>query len=177
MKLGRLNLESINKIIEDFAKKLVIDLRASLKNKGVVGGGGQESKLGASIKYDLTYPKGDLKMDLSMNDYGRYVDAGRGATNSGSKPGKVKGKIERWVRLRPEIFKKDRPEKLKNMPANKYIKLVAFFIARKIHKQGYKGNHFFTEVINDGRQEILAQKIRQEYGKVIKNNLDTWQSQ
>lgn len=177
MKLGRLNLESINKIIEDFAKKLVIDLRASLKNKGVVGGGGQESKLGASIKYDLTYPKGDLKMDLSMNDYGRYVDAGRGATNSGSKPGKVKGKIERWVRLRPEILKKDRPEKLKNMPANKYIKLVAFFIARKIHKQGYKGNHFFTEVINDGRQEILAQKIRQEYGKVIKNNLDTWQSQ
>lgn len=177
MKLGRLNLESINKIIEDFAKKLVIDLRASLKNKGVVGGGGQESKLGASIKYDLTYPKGDLKMDLSMNDYGRYVDAGRGATNSGSKPGKVKGKIERWVRLRPEIFKKDRPEKLKNMPENKYIKLVAFFIARKIHKQGYKGNHFFTEVINDGRQEILAQKIRQEYGKVIKNNLDTWQSQ
>jgi len=63
------------------------------------------------------------------------------------------------------------------MPANKYMKLVAFFIARKIHKQGYRGNHFFTEVINDGRQEILAQKIRQEYGKVIKNNLDTWQSQ
>jgi hypothetical protein len=63
------------------------------------------------------------------------------------------------------------------MPFDKASKSLAFLISRKIAKNGYKANHFFTEVINDGRQEILAQKIRQEYGKVIKNNLDTWQSQ
>ena len=73
MKLGRLNLESINKIIEDFAIKLVNDLRLSLKNKGVSYGGGQESRLAASIKYKLTYPKDDLKMDVSMNEYWKWV--------------------------------------------------------------------------------------------------------
>ena len=63
------------------------------------------------------------------------------------------------------------------MPFDRAAKTLAFLISRKISKKGYKGNYFFTEVINDGRQEILAQQIRQQYGKEIKNNLDTWQSQ
>jgi hypothetical protein len=168
LKLGRLNLESINKIIEDFAIKLVNDLRLSLKNKGVSYGGGQESRLAASIKYKLTYPKDDLKMDVSMNEYWKWVDGGRG---TGPVPS---DKILPWVKKKG-IARKFAQEK--KMPFDKASKSLAFLISRKIAKNGYKANHFFTEVINDGRQEILAQKIRQEYGKVIKNNLDTWQSQ
>lgn len=169
-------MESINKIINDFAVKLVNDLRKSLKEKKVTYGGGQESRLGASIKYNITYPKNDLKLDISMNDYWKFVDKGRGTGPDDIKT--VKKAI--YPRILPWVKKKGiaRPfAQEKKMPFDRAAKTLAFLISRKISKKGYKGNYFFTEVINDGRQEILAQQIRQQYGKEIKNNLDTWQSQ
>ena len=41
----------------------------------------------------------------------------------------------------------------------KEIKQLSFLIARKIHKKGYDGNQFFSEVINDGRLEKLEKDL------------------
>ena len=158
---------SVNSIVEQFAIKLVSDLRKSLKDKNVTYGGGQESRLAASIKYKISYSKG-LTMDISMNDYYTFVDKGRG-------PGPVSSsKILPWVKKKG-IARNFAQEK--KLPFDKASKSLAFLIARKIAKEGYKANYFFTNIINDGRQELLAKQIREEYGKEIKNNLDQWQSQ
>lgn len=177
---------SVNSIVEQFAIKLVSDLRKSLKDKNVTYGGGQESRLAASIKYKISYSKG-LTMDISMNDYYKFVDQGRGPGPAWSQKKRGQGsnnespfssKILKWVKKDPKqegMAKKFAQEK--KMPFNKAAKTLAFLIYRKIRKEGYKGNYFFTNIINDGRQELLAKQIREEYGKEIKNNLDKWQSQ
>ena len=176
---------SVNSIVEQFAIKLVSDLRKSLKDKNVTYGGGQESRLAASIKYKISYSKG-LTMDISMNDYYKFVDQGRGpgpAWSQGKRGKKGESSnnespftsnILKWVKKKG-IARNFAQEK--KLPFDKASKSLAFLIARKIAKSGYKANYFFTNIINDGRQELLAKQIREEYGKEIKNNLDQWQSQ
>jgi hypothetical protein len=54
------------------------------------------------------------------------------------------------------------------LPFEKAQEQLSFLIARKIHRQGYKGNKFFTEVLQDGRLNDLEEDLKKETGKQIK---------
>ncbi len=44
---------------------------------------------------------------------------------------------------------------VKQQDRAKQIKSIAFAISRNIGKNGYEGNHFYSEVVNDGRMAQL----------------------
>ncbi|MFN7912163.1 MAG: hypothetical protein ACK5QC_10065 [Bacteroidota bacterium] len=168
-------------LIDEFGNKLVDDLKASLKKKGVMYQT-QESKLAASIRF-RTLPKGDsIEFQLLMPAYAELVDEGR-KPDPVSKKGKKK--IGEWGDRKGMIGKfsknelinrKKKQDKakarnknrkvwktLKEQPFNKAKKAFAYVVSRKIAEKGYEGNNFFTDVINDGRIDELKKDLI-EYG-------------
>lgn len=171
-------------VIDEFGNKLVEDLRASLKKKGVMFQG-QDSKLAASIRF-RTLPKGDsIVFQLLMPDYAEIRDKGRepgpvskeGKKNIGEW-GNRKGVIGKFSenelinrkKKQDEAKARNKSRKawktLKKQPFNKAKEAFAYVVSRKIAKKGYKGNNFFTDVINDGRIDELKKDLI-DYG--VKN--------
>jgi hypothetical protein len=168
-------------VIDEFGNKLVEDLRASLKKKGVMYQT-QESKLAASIRF-RTLPKGDsIVFQLLMPDYAEIRDKGRkpGPVSKEGKKiigecGNRKGMIGKFSENELINRKKKQDEAkarnknrkvwktLKKQPFNKAKEAFAYVVSRKIAKKGYKGNNFFTDVINDGRIDELKKDLI-EYG-------------
>jgi hypothetical protein len=160
----------IKDLLNEFGDKLLNDLRKSLKSK-------QRDKalisnLDRSINPSTKFASGSLFFTLEMNDYWDAVNSGRSpTTNSGD--GSLKRKLIRWVKtrkLKVEIAKRRevKAKSLKNKKIKKAYKQetfdqaverVAYLVARKIHKKGYEGNHFYDEVIKDGRIDKLKEDI------------------
>ena len=168
-------MDSINKLLKEYGDKLVRDLKNSLRNRNVKYGNAN-SDLANSIDYTIKQFSYGPRVNIKMNKYGKFVDRGRGP-GPVSKEG-VKN-IIKWAN-RKKIT--ERFAKEKKMPLKRAEKSIGFLIARKIRKDGYKANYFYTDIINDGRQEELARKIALTYKQIIKSNInnyleDKWQSQ
>lgn len=166
--------KKIDEILVEFGMKLEQDLQDSLASKM---GGSYNARLSGKIKSLPIRHVGDLtEYILQMPLYGKVLDKGRGKTvNSGD--GSVQKGVADWVKRRALVGKyitdnlqqrldkqaknkTNRPKKpLKRLAFEKAVKQLSFLIARKIHKKGYKGNHFFSEVINDGRLEKLEKDL------------------
>jgi hypothetical protein len=166
--------KKVDEILIEFGIRLEQDLQDSLATKM---GGAYNARLSSKIKSLPIKHVGDLtQYILSMPEYGKVLDKGRGKTkNSGD--GAVQKGVEDWVKRRALVgkFQNDnlqqrlskqaqnktnRPKKpLKKLAFDKAVKQLSYLIARKIHREGYKGNQFFSEVINDGRLEQLEKDL------------------
>jgi len=160
----------IRDLLNEFGLKLTNDLRKSLKDKqrdrALI------SNLDRSVKPSTKFESGNLYFKLEMNDYWDAVNSGRSPTeNSGD--GSVRKNLIRWIKtrkLKVEISKR-KETKAKSLNSKKVkkaykqqtrdeaIEQMAYAIANKIHKEGYEGNHFFDEVIKDGRIDKLKEDI------------------
>jgi hypothetical protein len=168
----------IKDLLNEFGLNLVNDLRKSLKSK-------QRDKalisnLDRSINPSTKFADGNLVFTLTMNDYWDAVNSGRRPTSGGG-DGALKRNLIRWVKtrkLKVEISKrkaskaknlKDKKEKkaYKQETFDQAVERVAYVIARKIHKDGYEGNHFYDEVIKDGRID----KLKEDIGKLINTEI------
>ena len=168
--------KKIDEILVEFGVKLQTDLQASLASKM---SNGYNPRLSGKIKSLPIKHMGDLtEYILQMPLYGKALDKGRGPTKKGGN-GSVQKGIAEWLKRRNDIFRKfekgnmayrleqqaknkktSRPSKpLKPLKFEKAVKQFSFLIARKIHKRGYEGNQFFSEVINDGRLEKLEKDL------------------
>lgn len=162
--------KKIDEILVEFGVKLEQDLQDSLASKM---GSGYNARLSSKIKSLPIRHMGDLtEYILQMPLYGKALDKGRGKTvNDGT--GEVKKNLVDWIKRRGlEVKisqrKQLRAAKVKNKKIKKAVKQrnyedavksLAYAIAKKIHKFGYKGNQFFSEVINDGRLEKLERDL------------------
>lgn len=179
---------SVDQILNTFGVKLVADLRASLRNKNVVFGGGQESRLGANTTFEIKQGAAGIEFHLLMPPEWYWVNVGR-------KPGKVskegRASIIEWTKKKAILgkfitknlsdrqalqnaakakqysFSTKKYKKLKKMPTDKAAKALGFMVARKVTIYGYKGNHFLDEVLNDGRMKQLKADIFVEVKKEI----------
>ena len=137
-----------------------------------------QSRLEASILANpVKYVDGGLLFTLSMNDYWDAVNSGRGSTKNGG-DGSVKKNLVRWIKtrgLKVEISER-KTKKIETLKSkgklgkkvkkvykqqsyDQAVEQMAYAIAQKIHKDGYEGNHFFDEIIKDGRVEELKENI------------------
>lgn len=160
-------------IIEDFGEQLVKDIRAKLIAEGVTFGGGGESKLGASTRFEIVRTSNGLEFHLIMPEEWYWVDKGR---KSGKVSQKGKESIEYWgerkgyigdfinkdLKRRQDLradTKRKNLKPLKKLPFDKAKQAFGFVVARTIGKKGYEGNNFLTETINDGRVKILFKDL------------------
>ena len=171
-------VDKIEDLLTEFGKQLVIDTQKSLKSKQ--RDSSLNSRLSTSIKPQTTYESGKIVFKLTMNDYWDAVNSGRDPTSKGG-DGALRRNLIRWIKtrkLKVEISKRkeEKAKTLKNKKVKKSYKKqtyetavenLAFVIARKIHKEGYEGNNFFDEVINDGRIE----KLQSEITELVKDDI------
>jgi hypothetical protein len=162
-------MATANSILDNWGKDFVNDLRQSLKDKGVTFQGGQESRLGANIRYEIKYTEKGLTFDLIMPDYYYYVDKGRKAGNV-SKEGQAK--IKNWAERKGivEPFRKEleaaRKNNKKRIPFDRASRQLAFLIARAKKTKDKEGNNFYTD-IKDKKKEELKVLLAEFYKKEI----------
>lgn len=178
---------SVEALLDAYGKQIVDDVRASYNTKQAQKAKGpfnQNSRLAASMKYEIRQSIDSIEMVFIMDSSYIWVDGGR-------KPGKVsregRASIERWIKRRgltPKLSKlrtqkiksaknKTVKKAFKQASIESKIKSLAFVIARKITKEGYKPTHFYSLIIKDGREERLKKQIRTEVKKDLKIFFET----
>lgn len=157
-------MDKVVTILEHFGTNLVQDLQESLRGKVSYGGG--DSRLSNKIRFKIIKGETKVSVQLLMPSYGFILDSGRGGGGVSEEGQK---KITEWAK-RKNIVKKfqqstlkarveKQNESKKRNPNRKYktLKQVSFekaaiqlgyLISRKVGKDGYKGNHFYTNVVN-----------------------------
>ncbi len=182
----------IENALNEFGVKLKDDLQKSLRSKGVTFGG-QDSKLSEAIRVNLNPNPNGITFQLLMPKYGFAVDSGRKAA-AVSREGqekitewvKRKGIVGKFMTKKPVInvakqkeYRKAYAEKLargykpkprkrvSGTPFEKAAKQLSFLISRKIHRKGYKGNNFYSEVID----KLDINTLNKELSKVMKEQV------
>ena len=192
-------MNEVEKILEAFGTKVVVDLRKSLSDKLQARAASYKSKypggssnpgdsaLSASIKYRILDSSDGIKLNVLLNDYWEAVDTGR-------KPAGVlkEAKIDKWIKKRNIIssfqksnlaYRLERQTKNKTKREKKVLTKLSFadaleamdyLVRRKLQNKGYEGIHFFNEVMEDGRQQQLTKDIAAAMKKdieiIIKTN-------
>lgn len=178
--------DDIYNLLDEFGTNLKDDLQQSLRDKGVTFGG-QDSKLSKSISFEIAQVGKAVTFKLKMPEYGEAVDKGRKAAGvsiegqeSISNWAKRKGIVGKFatsslnyrIKLQSEAKANNRNRKewktLKKPSFEKQLKAVTYLVSRKLQAKGYEGNHFYSEVIEDGRVE----KLKQDLALVLKSNIE-----
>lgn len=98
---------------------------------------------------------------IQAEEHYQWVDGGRGPTKGGGR-GDVVANVKRWIADKginvDDIAGETRAEKNTTL---------AKAIARKIHAKGYKGNKFFSKIINDETFNEFAEYLGQAMGQKI----------
>lgn len=158
------------------------EIPEKLISKGVVSGGGQASDLSADASIIITEVNSGNQWTLSMKDYWKYVEHGRGPTiNSGD--GAVRRGVKAWIQKKgispADVLQKMNPES-KRLPFPKALESLSFVIARAIHKKGtikrfgYKGTDFVKEVLTENvpaLKEALETKLARSIQIRVVNDL------
>jgi hypothetical protein len=154
----------LSDLVDGWAKYTTERLKASLKNSQNPSGRASMS-LFQSLDAAKTRTRGkDVIGAINANDYYEYVDGGRPRTrNSGD------GQLVKAL-SGPTGWISAKGIDVSNMPgdtrAEKKMNL-AKAIARKIHTKGYKGNKFFSKIINDATFDEFAEYLGRAMGQKI----------
>lgn len=177
--------DEIYKILDEFGTTVKEDLQQSLRDKGVTFGG-QDSKLSNKIQFEIKQSGESISFKLKMPEYGEAVDKGRKAAGV-SKEGQES--VSNWAKRKGIVGKiatasldarlkaqgeakarnKNRKEwkKLKKPSFDKQLKAATYLVSRKLQNKGYEGNHFYSEVVQDGRLNELRSKL----AEVLKSSI------
>lgn len=121
-------------------------------------------KLGKSLIPDVVLDnKGIPTLSIKGEDYGVYINQGRGATKSGG-DGAVKRNVLDWMRIKPV--------KARDFKTGRFIKqeIGAFLIARKIHHFGIEPTWFMRTAMNTTTPRWRG-KLREALGRDSLNKL------
>lgn len=163
--------ENLTKALNKFGQK-TIEVAASnlLRSKR----GYDTGKLLKSIDYDVAVTLNAFSLKFNYEDYGEEIDKGRGASKQ-SQGGVVYKNILEWVKrkkLRPRNSK-GQYEAWKNKVQQQ--RSIAFLVARKINRFGYKGNGFFTNAFKQTYKNLpksIKDAYMLDFDKFMKFTLD-----
>lgn len=128
------------------AEQAIVEIASAVSNRLIDGLQQSEQiasgDLETSIEPTFSIYSDRMTVDVMMAKYARFVDEGR-------KPGKPppRSAIEKWLTY-PNV--KDRMG-IRNAMTDKETASLATLIARKIGREGTKGNHFITNVMRDSK--------------------------
>lgn len=163
-------MDSLDDILKQFGLELVTDVRANAARKGITTNAGQDSGFAARITHNIRGVD-PVFFELIMPEHGEFLDRGRGPTRKGSggkpvlRPLIAKWAIKKGIVGRTEFYKKSKLKGRQRL--EKAADQLAYVIARKIHRKGYKARHFYSEIINDGRVDELKIKLTEHFKKEV----------
>lgn len=107
---------------------------------------------------------------INANDYYQYVDGGRGPTKGGGN-GELQKALQSWIAEKQIPIRRSASEAKETVIQRN--KSLAYVIARKIHAKGYKGNKFFSKIINDATFDEFAEYLGRAMGQKIALSIAT----
>lgn len=157
--------KTLNEILYNFGEETVRLLTESIeRNKATA-----TRNLRQSIKYWVKILGNEFIFILEMADYWEWVDKGRGATKSRSSNGEtLQDRIYKWIPFKgfplrakaKKLRKRQRKKKTLTQIIDRERKSLAYLIARKIHKKGYKGSNFYSDVVTPNYIDDLKSELR-----------------
>lgn len=182
-------LDKLVKVFEGFGKELVQDLQSSLRKKVTFGGGDSRlsNKIQFKIIHDkdklvfqLLMPEYGFIIDKGRGELGDTPTPPRtkkrgGVSKEGQKNIKewakrkgivgkfrsesLKARIEKQNEAKAKNKTKRKYKTLKQMSFEKAATQLGYLVSRKIARKGFKGNHFYTDVIKSLETGELTKKI------------------
>lgn len=155
-----MELDNVNRILEDYREDFINILTERLKMAGRVASGQLINNLETNIKTKGT----EIAITLIHADYLLQTTEGRGPTQNGG-DGTVQEKIEQWIRDKGILptEKTDRDGK-RYLPTEKQL---AYLIARKIHREGFSGDDVLYDVIEEVNATyipLLQEALEKDFG-------------
>lgn len=167
-KSGGVKLTTIAQVLEHYGQLFIDATKRNLELKKK----NADYKLSQSIGFEVEVVGLAFRFTLSMEDYYIWVDEGR-------KPGKrppLKPIIE-WLFKKPDVkaavggtrtnLKKGGMSKLGDIVAPTPILRAALAIQAKIGREGTKGSHFFSDVVNEKSLQALNNDLSAALGKDV----------
>ena len=157
-----MNLERTEKLLNDFAERVIELAQKNLSSKGKSG------NLSKSLSYHLKLHKsGALDMDFLSAGYGTFVDKGvSGTERKYNTPYAYKTKqppssaLDKWVVRKGLTGTRD--SKGRFVPR----KSITFLIARSIKRYGIKPTNFFTNAFEEAFKD-LPDDFTRKYGEDV----------
>lgn len=162
-----------NEVFTSFQERLYTDVEKSLMDKGHGDPYGSSTGIISSIEFKLVTKAGELGFDMLMNDYWEYLENGRKPASWRFKRGGKGGKSNFIESIKSYIESRDIHVDLKGRTYDKAVTSFAFAIANAINKRGtikrfgYKGSHFLSDVLNDGRLDTFASELTDLLGEEV----------
>lgn len=155
-----MEFNNLAKVLEEYGQFLVQEMRSEMSQKGVNASG----KLSNSIHYIFSTDNGDYSVSLGLEDYYQYIlKDGRGPTrNSGN--GQLRDRIKEWIEVKHIIPQPDRNGKIPT------VEQLSYLIARKIHREGYKGSGIWQssiEATNQMYMDKIDEAITKDVGEYV----------
>ena len=161
-----MNLERTEKLLNDFAERVIEIAQRNLSAKGKSSSG----TLSKTLNYHLELHKsGALDLDFLSAGYGKFIDKGVSGTErkyntpyaytTKQPPSRV---LDKWV-VRKGL-KGTRDKKGRFTPR----KSISFLIARSIKRYGIKPTNFFSDAFEKAYKELPKEFTRQYGEDVIK---------
>jgi hypothetical protein len=171
-RMGRADFEqprftgnTLEDLLKEWAELKTRELEQSLLNSNSpISGRASLSLLQSLSALPITTRGNDVIARIQANDYYEYVDGGRGPTrNKGN--GGLRLAIQDWIASKGIQVRQSAGESGQTVIERN--KSLAYVIARKIHRRGFKGNKFFSKVINDATFDQLGEYLASAMGEKI----------
>jgi hypothetical protein len=157
--------DTLEDLLKEWAELKTRELEQSLLNSNSpISGRASLSLLQSLSALPITTRGNDVIARIQANDYYEYVDGGRGPTrNKGN--GGLRLAIQDWIASKGIQVRQSAGESGQTVIERN--KSLAYVIARKIHRRGFKGNKFFSKVINDATFDELGEYLASAMGEKI----------
>ena len=151
--------KNLKEALETYGQVLEDTYREEIARTGAFASG----RLFDSIHHIVTVEDYTIDLSLSLEDYWKWVEEGRG-------PGKFPPlqKIEEWIRIKPVA---PYPDARGRIPSNQQL---AFLIGRKIAEEGTEGKHLLDISIESTQdwialiEEAIDLDIEEELDEILK---------
>lgn len=153
-------------VLENFAQYFQNKLQENMMRNGSNASG----NLVNSFKTEVKVGEESYEVGIYLADYWYYVNNGRGPTRGGGN-GTLLQKIKEWIKVKkivPHVgtIKTGKQAGKKYLPT---IEQLAYLITRKIHREGYKGTHFF----DNAKADSIAY-FQESIDLAIKEDVQDW---
>ena len=161
--------DSIGGLLQEFGNLLQTSLVQSLFEKGAT----DSLKLSQSIQFDVQFISGTWRFELSMEDYGKFIDQGvqgvGGERKSKGYNGEPKG--SGYLNVAPQS-----PFKYKEglKPSARHFDLWArqrglnpFAARESVFRKGLKPNHFYSDIVDDNLINELVRNLELKGAKSL----------
>lgn len=166
--MDEINIEwtHLREVLENFAVYFQNKLQENMMRNGSNASG----NLVNSFKTEVKIGGDTYEVGIWLADYWYYVNNGRGPTRSGGN-GSLLEKIKEWIKVKKivphvGVIKTGKQRGKQYLPT---INQLAFLITRKIHREGYKGTHFFDEA-----KASSIEYFQESIDYAIKEDIETW---